>query len=118
LYKNQPALWELDDTYEGFEWIDFHDADNCVLAFLRRPRQGDPLIFVLNATPVVRKGYRVGVPDAGWYREVLNSDSEFYGGGNVGNGGGVEAKEEEWQGRSHSVWLTLPPLSVVIVQRV
>ena len=112
LYKTEPALWELDDTYEGFEWIDFHDADNSVVAFMRKARSGPPLVFVVNATPVVRENYRVGVPDGGFYQEILNSDAAHYGGSNVGNYGGVHADPIPWQGQSHSLVLRLPPLAV------
>ena len=112
LYKSEPALWELDDTYEGFEWIDFHDADNCVVAFMRKARTGPPLVFVINATPVIRERYRLGVPGGGFYQEVLNTDAEAYGGSNVGNYGGVHAEQVPWQGQSHSIVLRLPPLAV------
>ena len=84
-YKNEPALWDLDDTYDGFEWIDFHDADNSVVAFMRKSRDGDIIVFVVNATPVVRYDYRLGVPQPGFYREIINTDAETYGGSNVGN---------------------------------
>ncbi|MBI5097105.1 MAG: 1,4-alpha-glucan branching protein GlgB, partial [Nitrospirae bacterium] len=81
LYKREPALYEIDFDYTGFEWIDFHDADNCILSFLRRGRTYDDiLIFVCNFTPVPRYPYRIGVPKAGFYRELMNSDSEIYGG--------------------------------------
>ncbi|MGI8480691.1 MAG: 1,4-alpha-glucan branching protein GlgB, partial [Chthoniobacterales bacterium] len=73
VYKNEPALWDLDDTHEGFEWIDFHDADNSVVAFLRKSLAGDVIIFVVNATPIVRQGYRLGVPGDGFYREIINT---------------------------------------------
>jgi 1,4-alpha-glucan branching enzyme len=112
LYKSEPALWELDDTYEGFEWIDFHDADNCVVAFMRKARTGAPLVFVVNATPVVRENYRLGVPGEGFYQEILNTDAETYGGSNVGNYGGLHAEPIPWQGQSHSIILKLPPLAV------
>jgi 1,4-alpha-glucan branching enzyme len=112
LYKNEPALWELDDTYEGFEWIDFHDADNSVVAFMRKARNGAPLVFVINATPVVREGYRVGVPGEGFYQEILNTDAGAYGGSNAGNYGGMHAEPIPWQGQSHSIMLRLPPLAV------
>ena len=117
LYKNEPALWELDDTYEGFEWIDFHDADNSVVAFMRKARTGAPLVFVVNATPVVREGYRVGVPGEGFYQEVLNTDAAIYGGSNAGNYGGMYAEAIPWQGQSHSVILRLPPLAVTGLKR-
>jgi 1,4-alpha-glucan branching enzyme len=113
VYKNEPALWELDDTHEGFEWIDFHDADNSVVAFMRRSRAGDVIVFAVNATPLVRQGYRLGVPGAGFYREIINTDAETYGGSNVGNMGGFEAEEFPWQGRTHSLMISLPPLATV-----
>ena len=113
LYKKEPALWELDDSYEGFEWIDFHDADNSVVAFMRKARNGASLVFIVNATPVVREGYRVGVPGEGWYEEILNTDAQTYGGSNVGNYGGQHAEWREWQGKSHSLCVNLPPLSVI-----
>ncbi len=112
-YRNEPALWDLDDTYEGFEWIDFHDADNCVVAFLRRSQAGDVLAFVVNATPIVRSSYRLGVPNEGFYREIINTDGETYGGSNVGNFGGLHSEAIEWQAREHSIVINLPPLAVV-----
>ena len=113
IYKNYPAFYELDDTHEGFEWIDFHDSDNSVVAFMRKSRDGQILVFVMNGTPVVRAGYRLGVPKPGYYREILNTDAQVYGGGNVGNMGGVSSSQTPWQGRDHSVQIELPPLSVV-----
>ena len=113
IYKNEPALWDLDDTYDGFEWIDFHDADNSVVAFMRRSRAGDVIVFAVNATPLVRHGYRLGVPGAGFYREIINTDAETYGGSNIGNMGGFEAEDFAWQGRTHSLMITLPPLATV-----
>jgi 1,4-alpha-glucan branching enzyme len=118
LYKSEPALWELDDTYEGYEWIDFHDADNCVVAFMRKARTGAPLVFVVNATPVIRENYRLGVPGEGFYQEILNTDAEAYGGSNVGNFGGVHAEPIPWQNQSHSIVLRLPPLAVSGFKRV
>jgi 1,4-alpha-glucan branching enzyme len=113
VYKNEPALWDRDDSHESFEWIDFHDADHCVVAFLRRSQAGEILVFVVNATPVVRQGYRLGVPNDGFYREIINTDGETYGGSNVGNLGGLVAEAVEWQGRTHSLIINLPPLAVV-----
>jgi len=118
IYREQPALWEVDFDWRGFEWIDFHDAQHSTISFLRRAADPDEfLVFACNFTPVVRYGYRVGVPGAGWYREVLNSDAEVYGGSNVGNAGGVEADEHPCHGRSHSLSITLPPLAVVVFER-
>jgi 1,4-alpha-glucan branching enzyme len=113
IYKNYPAFYELDDTHEGFEWIDFHDSDNSVLAFMRKSRDGQTVVFVMNGTPVVRGGYRLGVPKPGHYKEILNTDAEVFGGSNVGNMGGAVSEAIPWQGRDHSVLIELPPLSVV-----
>jgi 1,4-alpha-glucan branching enzyme len=113
LYRNEPALYDQDDTYDGFEWIDFLDSDNSVVAFMRKSRAGQVLIFVVNATPVVREGYRIGVHSEGWYEEVLNTDAQTYGGANLGNLGGMHADALPWQGKSHSLLLRLPPLAIV-----
>jgi len=117
VYKTEPALWELDDTYEGFEWIDFHDADHSVVVFIRRSRADEVIIFAVNATPVVRHGYRLGVPHPGVYREIINTDAETYGGGNIGNMGGFEAEDLAWQGRTHSLMVSLPPLATIAFKR-
>lgn len=112
-YKSEPALWDQDDSYEGFDWIDFHDADNSTIAFLRRSKENEVIVFVINATPQVLHGYRIGVPEAGFYREIINTDAETYGGSNVGNMGGLEAAAAEWQGRTHSLMIEVPPLATV-----
>ena len=117
VYKSEPALFDQDDTYAGFEWIDFHDSDNSVIAFMRKSRTGDIIAFVINATPVVREAYRVGVNGDGWWEEIINTDSETYGGSNVGNFGGQNAAQEPWQGQSHSLLLRLPPLAVIGLKR-
>ncbi|MFL6501034.1 MAG: 1,4-alpha-glucan branching protein GlgB [Candidatus Udaeobacter sp.] len=116
-YKNEPALWQLDDTYDGFDWIDFHDADNSVISFLRKSSDGDIVVFIVNATPVLRYNYRLGVPEAGFYREVINTDGETYGGSNVGNLGGVQSEAREWMAREHSILIHLPPLATVALKR-
>ena len=114
LYTHEPSFYELDDSYDGYEWIDFSDADNSVWSFMRKSRNGESILFVVNATPVVRDGYRVGVPRTGFYEEILNTDSETYGGSNVGNYGGVEAHQDwSWQNQPHSIEINIPPLSVV-----
>lgn len=118
LYKTEPALWELDDSYEGFQWVDFHDSDNSVVAFMRKAHSGPPLVFVINATPVVRDWYRVGVPGEGFYQEVLNTDAQTYGGSNAGNYGGTHAEPVPWQGLSHSIVLRLPPLATVGLKKI
>jgi len=115
LYRSQPALYEVDFHYSGFEWVDLHDVDASVISFLRRAEDRDDfLLFCCNFTPVVRRGYRVGVPEAGEYQEVFNTDSELFGGSNVGNGGGVTAEAKAMHGRPASVVVTLPPLAVVV----
>jgi 1,4-alpha-glucan branching enzyme len=117
LYTSEPAFSENDDTYLGFEWIDFHDADNSVLTFMRKSESGSTVVLVVNATPVVRHYYRVGAPGEGWYEEILNTDAGIYGGSNVGNYGGLHADAIPWQGRSHSLVLTLPPLATIGFKR-
>lgn len=118
LYTHEPSFYELDDSYEGYEWIDFGDADNSVWSFMRKSRSGERILFVVNATPVVRGGYRVGVPHPGFYEEILNTDAETYGGSNAGNFGGVQAHEDwSWQNQPHSIEINLPPLSVIAFKR-
>ena len=114
LYVEQPALHQMDFSWEGFHWIDFHDVDNSIVSFVRRAKDPNDYIVVLaNFTPVPRHGYRVGVPAPGFYRELLNSDSTRYGGSNVGNSGGLHSEPTPWQGQPHSILLTVPPLAVV-----
>lgn len=117
LYQAEPALSEIDFDWQGFQWIDFSDADNAVIAFLRRARTASNFILcVCNFTPVPREGYRIGVPSPGWYRELLNSDAAIYGGSNLGNAGGVHAEELPWHGQLYSITLTLPPLAVLYLK--
>jgi 1,4-alpha-glucan branching enzyme len=117
LYRELPALHQRDCEAEGFEWLELHDSDQSVLAFLRRGRESNQIaIVVCNFTPVPRYGYRVGVPHGGHYRERLNSDAEIYGGSNVGNGGGLWAEPVESHGRPFSLSMTLPPISTVIFE--
>jgi 1,4-alpha-glucan branching enzyme len=113
IYKSEPALWQLDDSYEGFDWIDLHDADNSVVSFLRKSREGDVVAFIVNATPMVRYDYRLGVPESGFYREFINTDAETYGGSNVGNFGGIQTQDVPWMGREHSILIHLPPLATL-----
>ncbi len=113
VYKHEPALWQLDDSYEGFEWIDFHDADNSVVSWVRKSREGEMIAFVVNATPIVRYEYRLGVPAPGYYKEIINTDGETYGGGNVGNLGGAQSDATPWMGREHSICINLPPLATL-----
>ena len=116
LYTNTPALHDLDFSHEGFAWIDCHDADQSIISYQRRARDGAYVLVLLNFTPVPRDGYRIGVPQAGNYREILNSDAECYGGGNVGNGAGLQSEDKPWMGYPHSVVVTLPPLAGLILK--
>jgi 1,4-alpha-glucan branching enzyme len=114
-YKENAALWELDFDPAGFQWCDANDADNSIYTYMRfASDSSDFVVVALNATPVVRYNYRIGVPQAGFYREVLNSDSEYYGGSNVGNKGGVQAEERQHYQWQHSIAVTLPPLACVV----
>ena len=116
LLAAQPALHEVDFQWQGFEWIDANDSDNSVFSFARRGKKPeDLLIVVLNATPVVREGYRLGVPQPGFYEEVLNTDAATYGGSNVGNLGGQNAADHPAQDRPNSLVLTLPPLAAIFL---
>jgi len=115
LYRGVPALHELDCDAAGFEWIDCTDFESSVFAYLRRGRDdGEFAVVVCNFTPIVRENYRIGVPAGGLYRECLNTDSEIYGGSNVGNGGAVMAVEIEHHGRPFMLDLTLPPLATLV----
>jgi len=119
MYVTEPALHELDFQNEGFEWIDYRDWEQNVVSFIRKARSGDEMILaVFNFTPVPRFGYRVGVPRGGYWRELLNSDSEHYRGSGLGNFGGAVARPEPFQMRSHSLVLTLPPLAAVFLKSV
>jgi len=115
LYVSEPALYELDSEHAGFEWIDFSDADTSIVSFIRRARtQEDFLVVICNFTPVPRLQYRIGVPREAFYREVVNSDSELYGGSNMGNLGGVHSEQSAWHGRDYSIRVTVPPLSCMV----
>lgn len=116
LYRNEKALHELDTDPGGFEWVDCHDSEQSTLSYLRKARDGSVLLVVCNFTPVPRLGFRVGVPVGGFWSEILNSDSSFYGGSNVGNAGGVMAETVEAHGRPYSLCLTLPPLALLILK--
>ena len=116
LYRREPALHEVDFEPAGFEWIDRQDAEASVLTFLRRPRHGPPVLVVCNFTPVPRANYVVGVPEGGYWRELLNSDATHYGGSGVGNLGGVDAAPVPSHGHFHSLALTVPPLATIFLK--
>ena len=115
-YRDTPALHQFDCEPRGFEWIDFADSDQSVIAFMRRGRDERTLVLaVCNFTPVPRTGYRVGVPLPGHYREIINTDSAWYGGSDMGNAGGIDSIAAPCHGRDHSLSLTLPPLACVML---
>lgn len=119
LYQSEPALYEVDFHYKGFEWIDFRDTDQSVISFIRKAKDlHNFLVVVCNFTSVPRIGYRIGVPEKCFYNEMLNSDSQLYGGSNLGNAGGINADKIPWHGRPYSITITLPPLSVLIFKPV
>jgi 1,4-alpha-glucan branching enzyme len=114
LHTTEPALFEVDFEWSGFEWIDANDATGSILSFIRRAKNPDDFVVVIcNFTPVVRGDYRVGVPTSGYYREILNSDSAYYEGSDAGNSGGVRAEPIPWHGRPWSIKMKVPPLAAV-----
>jgi 1,4-alpha-glucan branching enzyme len=117
LYRQEPALYEADVEPAGFDWIDFSDVEQSVIAFIRRANNpSDFVVIALNLTPVPRNEYRLGVPRTGRYRELLNSDAASYGGGDLGNPNGVRAEKIPCHGQPYSVRLTLPPLAAVFLK--
>jgi 1,4-alpha-glucan branching enzyme len=116
LYHNSAALYHYEFEWQGFEWIDCHDAEQSVLVFLRKSDE-DMLIVAINFTPVPRHYYRIGVPKPGVYQEVFNSDAEYYGGSNVGNGAMIlMAEDKPWMERPYSMGITLPPLGAIVLK--
>ncbi len=115
IYRDTAALHQCDCEPRGFEWIDFSDRDQSVIVFLRRGRRDDAMVIVAcNFTPVPRVGYRIGVPGPGHYEEIINTDSQWYGGSNLGNAGGLDAVAAPCHGREYSLAVTLPPLACVM----
>jgi 1,4-alpha-glucan branching enzyme len=117
LHTTERALHEVDFEWAGFEWIDPDDASASVLAFIRRGKNPAEFVVVAcNFTPVVRQDYRIGVPEPGFYREILNTDSSHYDGSGVGNSGGVRAEPIPWNNRPHSLKVKLPPLAALYLK--
>jgi len=112
-YRETPALWQLDDDPWGFEWIDPNDAANNIFTWLRRDASGGTLACAVNFSPVPRIGYRMGLPHAGRWREIMNTDATAYGGSGMGNFGEVQAQGPPWHHQETSVDLTIPPLATV-----
>jgi 1,4-alpha-glucan branching enzyme len=118
LYRENPALYQVDFHHSGFEWVDFHDWENSIISYLRRAEDpSDFLLVCCNFTPVGRALYEIGVPEEGFYQEILNTDSELFGGTNMGNGGLVSSRPIPRHDRPYSIAVTLPPLGVVIFKK-
>ncbi len=115
LYLDLHALHELDFEQGGFSWIDCNDTDHSLLSFLRRGRNGETAVVALNFTPVPRNRFRIGLPYDCSYKEVFNSDSQYYGGGNLGNAGGIRAEHLPWMGQPYSAEIELPPLAGILL---
>ncbi len=117
-YQREHSLHELDFEGEGFSWIDCNDNENSLISMLRRARdRRDFTVQLVSFTPVPRLGYRVGVPEEGYYREMLNSDSDIYGGSNLGNSGGVPSEPIPMHGFDQSISVTVPPLGFVMLKK-
>jgi 1,4-alpha-glucan branching enzyme len=118
LYCSSPELYQLDYDRAGFEWIDWSDRDNSVFSWIRRGRDRTLAVVVTNLTPVARHDYRLGVPQPGTYREVLNTDATDYGGGGIGNCGQVATEPVSCHGCGQSLRLTVPPLATLVLKPV
>ncbi len=115
IYRNNPALWERDDSHEGFDWVNCNDADASVFSFIRRGHnKKDTIVVVCHFTPIVRTVYRVGLPYAGRWTEIMNTNAKEYGGNGTGNCGGVDAELTSWDNQPCSVELTLPGMSTMM----
>jgi 1,4-alpha-glucan branching enzyme len=115
LYISTPALYELDFEQGGFSWIDCQDTEHTLLSFIRRGRNGETVVAAFNFTPVPRNRYRIGLPYDCSYREIFNSDSAYYGGSNLGNGGGIRADKTPWMGQPYSAEIEIPPLASILL---
>ena len=119
LYRTEKSLYETDFNSEGFSWIQCDDSKNSVFAFQRNSNDKEEHVIVIaNFTPVPREGYRIGVPKAGFYHEIINSDAKIYGGSNMGNAGGVYSEKISSHGKDDSITLNLPPLGLLIMKPV
>jgi 1,4-alpha-glucan branching enzyme len=113
LYRDTPALYGMDDSPEGFAWLQLHNRAQSILAWQRSAAENSLVVVVVNLTPQLHHDYRLGVPRAGWYQECINSDALDYGGSGQGNAGGLQAQAHAWEGQPCSLSLTLPPLSTL-----
>jgi 1,4-alpha-glucan branching enzyme len=115
LYKSQPALYEKQFSPEGFEWINYSDHQNAVIAYIRKgEKTQQDLVVVCNFTEVVRADYRIGLPRKGKLTQIFNSDETQYGGSGIGHGKAIKIEAEPWNGRDFSAAITLPPLGIAV----
>jgi len=114
-YKNEAALYTYEFDSQGFEWIDCNDSTQSILTYIRK-NEHETIIGAFNFTPVPREGYRIGVPERGCYKEILNSDSIHYGGSNMGNSGEIQSDDIPWMNRPYSINVILPPLAGIILK--
>jgi 1,4-alpha-glucan branching enzyme len=117
VYAETEALWSLDQDPAGFSWIDANDSQNNVFSFVRNGADGSRLACLSNFSAIPHHNYRIGLPDAGTWSEVVNTDAEIYYGSGVGNLGAVTAEEKAWHGRAASAAVQLPPLATVWLRR-
>ena len=115
-YVDHKEFWQVDFDWGGFEWIDCDNAEDSVISFIRRADNGDFVIAISNFTPAVRHGARFGVPEAGIYEEVFNSDAAEFGGSNVINENDIPSQDVPWNNKSYSIQITVPPLATVYIQ--
>jgi 1,4-alpha-glucan branching enzyme len=116
-YQRHPPLYQLDYSPQGFEWLVVDDHQNSVFAFVRRDTHNHEIVVVANFTPVPRENYRIGVHQSGCYQEIINTDSHYYRGSNVGNQGAISTQPIAAHGKDHSLNITLPPLATLYLKR-
>ena len=116
LYLKTPPLWEIDDGWNGFQWIDADNSDRSIFSYRRIGKDGKEVIVIVNFTPVVYEGFRIGVPFAGTYREIFNSDDERYGGSGVINTTDRKSERVECNGHESSIMLRVPPLGITVLK--
>jgi 1,4-alpha-glucan branching enzyme len=117
LYQQEPALYQHEFEPSGFEWLDCNDREQSTLSYIRK-NEHDTVLAIFNFTPVTRENYRIGVPSAGLYQVIFNSDSEFYAGGNVGDAIHIQSEATPWSDRENSIELILPPLAGIVLKKV
>ena len=116
VYRHHPALYQVDFDWNGFQWINANDSDNSVFSFVRYAEDRQCIVVVCNLTPVVRRDYRIGVPEGGPYRELINTDLDVYGGSGVTNDAVIDASPQPSHGFGHCLALTLPPLATLMLK--